>query len=216
MSLDECPEPPRVVWNTQVTELVHDHVVEHLERREYEPPVEGERAAGRARAPKSALPSDTDSAVLDPDALALLVGQRQDELSRGRTRLRLADRGRVEAESRYLAHSLFDDPRPFLLEQALHIGVNRPSWHSQPRRLSPRHLQPPSPRLRRPPHLDLLQPRTSLAVDSGGHELVSIRARSSSSWRSSIRRIFPVSVFGSSLTNSTRRGYAYAERRSRT
>ena len=76
MSLYERPEPPRVVWNTQVTELMHDHVVEHLERREYEPPVEGERAAWRARAPESALPSDTYSAVLDADAVALLVGQR--------------------------------------------------------------------------------------------------------------------------------------------
>ena len=31
-----------------------------------------------------------------------------------------------------------------------------------------------------------------------------------------MRRIFPVSVFGRSATNSTRRGYAYAESRSRT
>ena len=41
-------------------------------------------------------------------------------------------------------------------------------------------------------------------------------ARSCSSWRSSIRRILPVSVFGSSSTNSISRGYAYAERRPRT
>ena len=75
MSLDERPEPSGMVWNTQVTELMHDHVLEDLERREYEPPVEGERAAWRARAPKSALPSDTNSAVLDADALALLYGQ---------------------------------------------------------------------------------------------------------------------------------------------
>ena len=76
MSLDERPEPSRVVRNAQVTELMHDHVVQHLKRREYEPPVEGERAAWRARAPQSALPSDTDSAVLDAYALGLLLGQR--------------------------------------------------------------------------------------------------------------------------------------------
>ncbi len=35
-----------------------------------------------------------------------------------------------------------------------------------------------------------------------------VAARSSSSWRSSIRRILPVSVFGRSGTNSTSRGYA--------
>ena len=40
MSLDERPEPSRVVRNPQVTELVHDDVVEYLERREREPPVE--------------------------------------------------------------------------------------------------------------------------------------------------------------------------------
>ena len=79
MSLDERPEPPRMVWNTQVAELVHDHVVEDLERREYEPPVEGERAAWRARAPKSSLPSNPDSAVLDTDALGLALGQRRNE-----------------------------------------------------------------------------------------------------------------------------------------
>ena len=69
MPLDERPERARVIWNTQVTELMHYHVVEHFERREYEPPVEGERAARGARAPKSALPSDTDSPVRDADAL---------------------------------------------------------------------------------------------------------------------------------------------------
>jgi hypothetical protein len=35
--LDELPESPRVVGHAQVAELVHDHVVEHLERRKYEP-----------------------------------------------------------------------------------------------------------------------------------------------------------------------------------
>src|SRR5205807_3799242 len=44
VSFDERPEAARVVGNPQVVELVHDHVVEHLEGREHEPPVEGERA----------------------------------------------------------------------------------------------------------------------------------------------------------------------------
>src|SRR5205823_8986744 len=43
-----------------------------------------------------------------------------------------------------------------------------------------------------------------------------LAARSSSSCLSSERRILPVRVFGSSATNSTRRGYAYADRRPRT
>ena len=157
MLLDERPEPSRVVRNAQVTELVHDHVVQHLERREHEPPVEGKRPARRARAPESALPSDTDPAVLDTDARGLLPGQRRDELSRGRTRLRLTDRGWVEAQSRHLATPLTGDPQALLLEQALDVALGCPSRHGQPRRLSPRHLQSPSPRPRRPPHLDRLQ-----------------------------------------------------------
>ena len=74
MSLDERPELSRVVRDAQVAELVHDHIVEHFGRREHQPPIKGERAAWRARAPESALPSDTDSAVLDADVLSLLLG----------------------------------------------------------------------------------------------------------------------------------------------
>jgi hypothetical protein len=62
------------------------------------------------------LPSDTDSAVLDADALGLLVGQRGNELTRGHTRPRLADRGWVETESRHLATLLILDPQALLLE----------------------------------------------------------------------------------------------------
>jgi len=155
MSLDERPERSRMVWDAQVTELVHHHVVEHVERREYEPPVEGKRAARRARAPKCALPSDADSAIRDADPLGLPLGQHRNELSRGRTRLRLADRGRLETESGHLTPPLVNDPRALLLEHPLHIGPACPSRHGQPRRLSPRHLQSPTPRPRRPPHFDL-------------------------------------------------------------
>ena len=49
---------------------------------------------------------------------------------------------------------------------------------------------------------------TGAASPTARQGCVAVLARSSSSWRSSIRRIFPVSVFGSSATNSTRRGYA--------
>ncbi len=157
MSLDELPEPSRVVRDAQVTELVHDHVVEHLERRECEPPVEGERAAWGARAPERALSSDPDPAELDADARGLLLGQPRDELSRGPTRLRLADRARVEAQSWHLATPLILDPRTRLLEHALDAGLTRSPWHGEPRRLPPWHLQSPSPRPRRPPHVDGLQ-----------------------------------------------------------
>ena len=157
MSLDERPELSRVVRDAQVAKLMHDHVVQHLQRCEYEPPVEGERAAWRARAPKSALPSYTDSEVIDADALSLLLGQRRNEFSRCRTRLGFADGGWVEAESRHLPTPLILDPRTLLLEQAFDVGVTRSPWHGEPRRLSPWHLQSPSPRPRRPPNLDAFQ-----------------------------------------------------------
>src|SRR4029450_445468 len=72
-------------------------------------------------------------------------------------RLRLTDRRWVEAEARHLATLLILDPQALLLEQALDVGLSCPSRHGQPRRLSPWHLQSPSPRPRRPPHLDGLQ-----------------------------------------------------------
>src|SRR5688572_1940975 len=121
MPLDERPEPPRMVWNTKVAELMHDHVVEDLGRREYEPPVEGERATWRAGAPKRALPANPYAAVLHADALGLVLGQTRDDISRCGPRLRLADRGRIEPESRHLAQALLHDPPSFLLEHALHV-----------------------------------------------------------------------------------------------
>ena len=53
----------RVVRLAQVAELVHDDVVEHLERREHEPPVERQRAARGAGAPARALVADLDAVV---------------------------------------------------------------------------------------------------------------------------------------------------------
>jgi len=156
MVLDERPELSRVVRDAQVTELMHDHVVQDAGWCEHEPPVERERAARRARAPERSLPSYSDSTVLDADALRLLPGQRRDELSRGQPRLRLADEGWIEAQSRHLATPLILDPEALVLDQALDAGATRSLRHGQPRRSSPWHLQSPSPRPKRPPHLDSL------------------------------------------------------------
>src|SRR5699024_9291096 len=138
-------------------ELVHDHIVQHLGRREDETPVEGERATWRAGAPDGALPSDTDPAVRDADVCRLLVCQRRNDLARGTTRLRLTDRRRVEAEPRHLPMRLILDPQALLLEHALDTGTARSLRHGEPWRLALRHLKSPSPRPRRPPHLYCLQ-----------------------------------------------------------
>jgi glycosyltransferase involved in cell wall biosynthesis len=86
----------------------------------------------------------------------LLVCQRRNDLARGTTRLRLIDRRRVEAEPRHLTTPLILDPQALLLEHAIDAGTARSLRHGEPRRLAPRHLQSPSPRPRRPPHLDRL------------------------------------------------------------
>ena len=69
-ALDEPPEAPRVVRLAQVAELVHDDVVEHLERGEHEPPVERERPGRGARPPARALVADRDARHLDARARA--------------------------------------------------------------------------------------------------------------------------------------------------
>ena len=106
--LDELPEPARVVRLAQVAELVHDDVVEHVERREHEAPVERERAARRARAPARALVADLDARRLDADRRRLLVDQHRDELARRAPRLRprRCARGSSRRRGRCFARSL--------------------------------------------------------------------------------------------------------------
>src|SRR5260370_10345925 len=71
--LDEPPEAARVVRLAQMAELVHDDVVEHVERREHAPPVEREPAARRARPPARTLVADLDPVELDPQNGRLLL-----------------------------------------------------------------------------------------------------------------------------------------------
>ena len=67
----------------QVAELVDDHVVEHLVRREDQPPVEGERAARGARAPERPLAADVDAGERDAERLG--VGYRRIRIGGQRT-----------------------------------------------------------------------------------------------------------------------------------
>ena len=64
-----------MVRDAQVAELVDDDVIEHLKRRQHEPPVEGERARGGAGAPERALVADLNPPVSDAEPLGLLLGQ---------------------------------------------------------------------------------------------------------------------------------------------
>jgi hypothetical protein len=157
--LDKLPEAPRVVEDTEVAELVHDHVVEHLVGRQHEPPVEGERAARRAGAPERALAADPDAPIGDVEPLGLLLGEGRNELPSADSRLRLADREPVQSQPRHLAPPLLLDPGPLIAKHALHLDLAHRAWRGQPRRLTPRHLQPPSPRPWRAPHLDLIHAR---------------------------------------------------------
>src|SRR3954449_7843553 len=66
-ALDERPELGPVVVLDEVADLVDDDVVEHVGRREHEPPVEAERALARARAPAAALVAERDALVGDAE-----------------------------------------------------------------------------------------------------------------------------------------------------
>src|SRR3954451_8211158 len=96
-TLDERPEAAGVVRLAQVAQLVHYDVVEHLERREDEAPVEGERASGRAGSPARALVADLDARPEDSELLRLLLGEHRHELTRSPARLGLRHERRIEA-----------------------------------------------------------------------------------------------------------------------
>src|SRR5437762_1704325 len=71
----------------QVAELVHDDVVEHLEGRQHEPPVEREGSTPGAGAPERALGADPDLPEADADLGSGLFCDGRDELAGGRPRL---------------------------------------------------------------------------------------------------------------------------------
>jgi hypothetical protein len=73
VALDLAPEALRVIENAEMAELVDDDVVEDLERGEHQPPVERDRTARRARAPKRALIADSQPRVPDAEAGRLLL-----------------------------------------------------------------------------------------------------------------------------------------------
>src|SRR5207248_2047426 len=64
---DEPPELGPVMVLDEVADLVHHDVVEHVVRREHEPPVEAERAPAGARAPAAPLIAQREALVRDAE-----------------------------------------------------------------------------------------------------------------------------------------------------
>jgi hypothetical protein len=158
VSLDEGPERLRVVRDAQVAELVHDDVVDDVGWSQHEPPVEGECAAGGARAPQCPLAADPDPPVGDAELIGLALGHGRDNRPCAIARVRLADGKPLEPEPRYLAPPSFLDPQAPLGEHTLHVLAGGRARHGESRRPAPRHLEAPPPGARRSPYLDRLHP----------------------------------------------------------
>src|SRR6476646_6624555 len=79
MLLHEGPERRCMVRDAQVAELVDDHIVDHLARRQHEAPVERECAARRARPPQRPLTPDPETPVGDADPAGLRIGDLCDQ-----------------------------------------------------------------------------------------------------------------------------------------
>src|SRR5579862_3324770 len=99
-----------------MAELVDDDVIEHVERREREPPVEREPAARRARAPLRPVVAYVDAADLDAERRRFLLGDHGDELAHRTLRVVSGDSSRVEPEARHLSCTLARDPAAVRLE----------------------------------------------------------------------------------------------------
>src|SRR5205085_1902251 len=132
--------------------LVHDDVVEHLERREDEAPVERQRPRGGTRSPARALVPNLDPPELDAERRRLLLGEHRHELPSRAPRLELGDAAAVEREPRPLPRALGGDPVAVRVEHAVDLAVRHPDGDGQPRGLSPRQVDGPALRAPRAAH----------------------------------------------------------------
>src|SRR4029453_12375700 len=115
--------------------LVNDHIVDHVRRRQHQPPIEGERAPPGARAPHGPLSSDPDPPVRDTDEPGLLLGQLRDEPPPSDPPLALGTL--VEAEARHLAAPLPLDPRTLARKNTIDLCLAHPLRRDEPRRAVP-------------------------------------------------------------------------------
>jgi hypothetical protein len=134
-----------MVRDSQVAELVDDHVVDHLERGQHETPVERERSTRRARAPERPLGSDPDCPVGDADSPRLCRGEVCDQSARPTPPSRFGQREVGQPQARHLASALLLDPRPSVRKYVLDLSPGHALWNDEPDRLAPASLQSPPP-----------------------------------------------------------------------
>jgi hypothetical protein len=152
--LEERPEHAGVIRDPEVAKLVNDHIVDHVRRRQHQPPIEGKRAPRRARAPQGPLSSDPDPPVRDTDTPGLLLGQLRDEPPRSDPPLSLAHVELIEAEARHLAALLLLDPPTPVRKDTIDLCLAHPLRNDKPRRPVPWNLHSPTPRPSRAQDLD--------------------------------------------------------------
>src|SRR5947208_12131969 len=99
-ALDELPEGRPVMVLDEVAHLVDDDVVEHVVRREHEPPVEAERTRAGARAPARPLVAQRDALVLDAERPSFRLRDQRDACARLAAALRCGEAKPVEPEGR--------------------------------------------------------------------------------------------------------------------
>lgn len=137
--LKGVPKSARVVGNTQVTELVDDHVTGNGNRRQEQSPVEGDGAGGRARAPACALSTDREPRRTNPEPLGLGCQQGAQASSGGPPIPALQSRGATQPRwaanddrrAAVACHSRAARPR---LDRTGDASDIRPSEHAKRRR----------------------------------------------------------------------------------
>src|SRR5260221_8540341 len=75
---EECPERRPVMELGEMTDLVHDDVVEDVLGREHEPPVETQRPFARARSPTAALVAQRDPRVANAEREGFRLREQRD------------------------------------------------------------------------------------------------------------------------------------------
>jgi hypothetical protein len=116
----------------KVADLVHDDVVEHVVRRQHEPPVEAERALARARAPAAALVAQRDPLVRHAERRRLRLRDQRDARLRLTPPLLLGEGELVQVEARLRSFlQLTLEPREVGRDRVADLTVGRARPHDE-------------------------------------------------------------------------------------